>query len=215
MESIWNAQLFDFYGISDIYGACAGMCEQRRGLHLVEDDILLEVLDPLSGEPVADGKPARVLTTLTKRARPMIRFRTGDIVTADRSRCACGRTHARISITGRLDDMFIISGVNIFPSDVEHVIRNVPGLTGEYRITVYEEGHLARFELDVERAPGGQPDGDGAPVSNAALAERVVHEAKARLGVRPRRVRIVETGTLPRSTHKAKRLVDLRRRDGA
>jgi phenylacetate-CoA ligase len=203
IERLWNAQLYDFYGISDIYGACAGMCEVRDGLHLVEDDILLEVLDPATLEPVPDGTPGEmVLTTLTKSARPMIRFRTGDIITADHSTCTCGRTHVRIKVIGRIDDMFIITGVNVFPSDVEFVIRSIPGLTGEFRITVFDEDHLSRYSLEVERGESH--------LSEATLIERVMHDAKTRLGVRPKEVKILEPNALPRSTHKAKRVVDLR-----
>lgn len=203
IERLWNAQLYDFYGISDIYGACAGMCEERDGLHLVEDDILLEVLDPQTHEPVPDGTPGEmVLTTLTKAARPMIRFRTGDIITADHSPCRCGRTHVRIKVIGRIDDMFIVTGVNVFPSDVEFVIRSIPGLTGEFRITVFDENHLSKYSLEVERGESTESD--------AALIERVLHDAKTRLGVRPKSVTILEPNTLPRSTHKAKRVVDLR-----
>ncbi len=207
IEKLWNARLFDFYGISDIYGACAGMCEARNGLHLAEDDILLEVLDPQTGEPVEDGKPGEmVLTTLTKQARPMIRFRTGDIITADRSPCSCGRTHARITVIGRLDDMFIISGVNVFPSDVEFVVRNIPGLSGEYRITLFEENHLTRFELEAER----QKDGD--PEQDQTLINQLQHALKIRLGVKPAGIRLLAEGILPRSTHKAKRVQDLRQK---
>ncbi|MGC3965344.1 MAG: phenylacetate--CoA ligase [Rhodocyclaceae bacterium] len=203
IERLWNAQLFDFYGISDIYGACAGMCEARDGLHLIEDDILLEVLDPRTGEPVPDGTPGEmVLTTLTKRARPMIRFRTGDVITADHSPCRCGRTHVRIKVIGRIDDMFIVNGVNVFPSDVESVIRSIPGLTGEFRITLTDDKHLTRYALEVERGQSAQSD--------ALLVERIVHDAKTRLGVRPSSVLILEEGTLPRSTHKARRVVDQR-----
>lgn len=203
IEGLWGAELFDFYGISDIYGACAGMCSERDGLHLVEDQILLEVLDPATHEAVAEGSAGEmVLTTLKKRARPMIRFRTGDIVTATRERCPCGRTHARIKVIGRIDDMFIISGVNVFPSDIEYVIRQIPGLSGEYRITVYESEHLAKFDLEIESDEGA--------LAPQALSEKVTHQVKARLGVKPSRVQIVNKGTLPRTTHKAKRLFDKR-----
>jgi len=93
-----------------------GMCSERNGLHLVEDHILVEVINPDTLEPVAEGERGElVFTTLRKTARPMIRFRTGDIGTVNREKCACGRTHARINITGRLDDMLIVSGVNVFP----------------------------------------------------------------------------------------------------
>lgn len=204
IEALWGARVYDFYGISDIYGACAGMCEEKDGLHLVEDDILLEVLDPVTDLPVADGEPGEmVLTTLTKQARPMIRFRTGDIITADRSPCACGRTHVRIKVTGRKDDMFIVSGVNVFPSDVEAVVRAIPGLNGEYRITLYAEDHLTRFDLEVERSSDSLED-------DATLEARLRHDVKTRLGVRPKQVLIQSTGTLPRHTHKAKRVIDTR-----
>ncbi len=180
------------------------MCEARNGLHLAEDDILLEVLDSQTGEPVEDGEPGEmVLTTLTKQARPMIRFRTGDIITADRSPCSCGRTHVRITVSGRIDDMFIISGVNVFPGDVEFVVRNIPGLSGEYQISLYEQNHLTRFELNIERDElSSEHDQD--------LLNQLQHDLKLRLGVKPAKINLLPTGTLPRSTHKAKRVVDLR-----
>ena len=88
----------------------------------------------------------------------MIRFRTGDIGVVNREPCACGRTHARIHVTGRLDDMFIVSGVNVFPSDVEYVIRTIEHLTGEYRITVFTEQFTTRYKVEVERNRPGGPD---------------------------------------------------------
>jgi phenylacetate-CoA ligase len=204
IESLWNAQLYDFYGISDIFGACAGMCDARDGLHLAEDHILLEVIDPATGEPVEGETPGEmVLTTLRKRARPMIRFRTGDIIQRYPEGCSCGRTHVRFRVLGRRDDMFIVSGVNVFPSDIEYFVRNIPGLTGEYRITVYTEDRLTRFDIEVERS--GDYQG-----SDEDVAEELKKQVATRLGVRPRRVKVLATGTLPRATHKAKRLVDLR-----
>ena len=195
IESLWDAQLYDFYGISDIFGACAGMCSMRDGLHLAEDHILLEVVDPTSGEPVEDGSPGEmVLTTLRKRARPMIRFRTGDIIQRYPENCACGRTHVRFNVLGRRDDMFIVSGVNVFPSDIEYVARNVPGLTGEYRIVVYTEDHLTRFDVEVERSG----DFQGA---DEDVGDEVKKQIATRLGVRPRRVKVLGAGSLPRATH--------------
>ena len=204
IESLWGAELYDFYGISDIFGACAGMCEARDGLHLAEDHVLLEVLDPATGLPVQDGeKGEMVLTTLRKRARPMIRFRTGDVVTRDRRRCTCGRTHARIHVHGRTDDLFIVNGVNVFPSDVEVVVRSVEDVSGEYRITLYRERHLTRFELEVERRKGSA-------LSAAAVADAVRGAFRTRLGLTPRKVTVLEDGELPRSVHKARRVVDRR-----
>jgi len=203
IESLWDAELYDFYGISDLFGANAGMCQERNGLHLAEDHALLEVLDP-HGNAVADGeKGEMVLTTLRKRARPLVRFRTGDVVTRDRSPCPCGRTHARIRIHGRTDDMFIVNGVNLFPSDVEVVVRDIEGLSGEYRITLSREQHLTRFDLEVERA-------EAARVGDAALAGELRHRFKARLGIAPRDILVLADRTLPRSVHKAKRVVDHR-----
>lgn len=204
IEQLWGAELYDFYGISDIFGANAGMCRERDGLHLTEDHHVLEVLDPATGEPVPDGeKGEMVLTTLRKRARPMIRFRTGDIVTRDASPCPCGRTHARISVHGRTDDMFIVNGVNVFPSDVEVAVRELPEVTGEYRITLYLEDRLTRFDLEVEKR--GRP-----ALSDGAVAERVTFALKNRLGLTPRRVTVHPEGALPRSVHKAKRVIDRR-----
>ncbi|HHX51864.1 MAG TPA: phenylacetate--CoA ligase, partial [Clostridia bacterium] len=134
IEALWGADLYDYYGLSDIFGACAGMCEQKEGLHWAEDHILMEVIDPDTGEEVPEGERGEmVLTSLKKKARPLIRFRTGDIVSYTSEKCSCGRTHLRLhGIHGRLDDMLIIKGVNVFPSDVEMVIRKHNDLTGEY-----------------------------------------------------------------------------------
>ncbi len=204
IEELWNAELYDFYGISDIFGACAGMCPQKDGLHLLEDHIYLEVLDIKTGEPVKDGSPGEmVLTTQRKKARPLIRFRTGDIITADRSPCACGRTHVRIKVIGRIDDMFIVSGVNVFPSDIEFIVRGIQGLTGEYRIRIYTEDRLTKFDIEVERTPGTS-------ITDESLAQEVLQKVKVRLGVRPKEVKILNSGEIPRATHKAKRVIDTR-----
>lgn len=204
IEALWNAEIFDFYGISDIFGACAGMCPERDGLHLAEDHVLLEVLDPKTLLPVADGeKGEMVLTTLKKTARPLIRFRTGDIITQNREVCGCGRTHTRITVHGRLDDMFIVSGVNVFPSDIEYIVRNIPELTGEYRIIVHSKDHITRFDLEVEQA--GAVD-----VDSQELVQHISQKIKSRLGVKPYCVKLLADGELPRAVHKAKRLIDER-----
>jgi phenylacetate-CoA ligase len=204
IEDLWGAELYDFYGISDIFGACAGMCIERDGLHIAEDHILVEVLNQETLEPVAEGERGElVLTTLRKEARPMIRFRTGDIVTYTNSKCKCGRTHKRINIVGRLDDMFICSGVNVFPSDIEYIIRNFHDLTGEYRITLANENHATKFDIEIEKS-------NYSTIENSNLTEKVVNAVKSHLGVKPRKVQLLRDGDLPRATHKAKRVVDLR-----
>jgi phenylacetate-CoA ligase len=205
IEELWGAELYDFYGLSDIFGACAGMCQEKNGLHLAEDNILLEVLDPNTLLPVPDGTPGEmVLTTLLKEARPMIRFRTGDVVVRKAEPCPCGRTFSRFVVQGRLDDMIIVSGVNLFPSDIEYVVRGDPELTGEYRITVYDERHLTRFDVEVEPAAGREGKAE-------ELALRVAGAIKKHSGLRPKNVRISPAGTIPRATHKAKRVIDLRK----
>jgi phenylacetate-CoA ligase len=203
IESLWDAKVYDFYGLSDIFGANAGACTEQQGLHLTEDHHLLEVLNPETLEPVPEGERGEmVLTTLKKKARPMIRFRTGDMVTVTKERCNCGRTHARINIQGRIDDMLIITGVNVFPSDIEKVVRGMDELTGEYRIVVTREKHLDKFEVEVEKR-------QGLAVDDTSLAEAVRTKIKSLLGVSPR-VNILEESTLERATHKATRVIDKR-----
>jgi phenylacetate-CoA ligase len=207
IEKLWNAQLFDFYGISDIFGACAGMCEHKDGLHLAEDHILVEVIDPNTLLPIKDGEQGEIVfTTLKKRARPMIRFRSGDIGFVNREKCKCGRTHTRIYITGRIDDMFIVSGVNVFPSDIEYVVRTINGLTGEYRIIIDEEEHLTKFDIEVEK------EDDILPIKELSLSRELSKKIKERLGVKPRNIKILQKGDIPRATHKAKRIIDQRKK---
>jgi phenylacetate-CoA ligase len=204
IEALWNARVYDFYGISDIFGSCAAMCSERDGLHLAEDHILVEVINPETLQPVPDGQRGEIVfTTLRKTARPMIRFRTGDIGTVNREPCPCGRTHARIYINGRLDDMLIVSGVNVFPSDIEYAIRGAEEITGEYRITALTENFTTRFNVEVERSSGSTED-------KSSIAEKVSQKIKTRVGVKPKGVVVLDEGELPRATHKSKRLVDLR-----
>jgi phenylacetate-CoA ligase len=146
IEALWGAAVYDYYGLSDIFGSCAGMCEEKDGLHWAEDHILVEVLDPISGESVAEGERGElVLTTLKKAARPLIRFRTGDIVSITTEPCTCGRTSLRMhGVHGRLDNMLIIKGINIFPSDVEAIVRKDHDLSGEYRLVVERIDQLSQ-----------------------------------------------------------------------
>ncbi|MBS4021608.1 MAG: phenylacetate--CoA ligase [Dethiobacter sp.] len=204
IEELWGADLYDYYGLSDIFGACAGMCEARDGLHWAEDHILVEVIDPDTGEELPEGERGElVLTSLKKSARPLIRFRTGDIVSYTTERCDCGRTHLRLhGIHGRLDDMLIIRGVNVFPSDIEVVARKNSNLTGEFRLVVTEEKHLAVLTVEVEHSAGCKVD-------LKTLEDQVVSSCYNTVGIRPK-VRILPPDTLPRATHKAKRVVDER-----
>jgi phenylacetate-CoA ligase len=204
IESLWGAEVYDYYGLSDIFGSCAGMCTEQRGLHWAEDHIHVEVLDPQTREPVREGERGElVLTTLRKRARPLVRFRTGDIVSITTEPCACGRTSLRLlGVHGRLDDMVIIKGVNVFPSDVEAVVRNEPSLGGEYRLILERDGPLDRLTIEVEHAAHYRGD-------LVELRERVGRQVKAVTGVSAE-IELLLPETLARATHKAKRLEDRR-----
>jgi phenylacetate-CoA ligase len=204
IEALWGAKVYDYYGLSDIFGSCAGMCEAQDGLHWAEDHILVEVLDPQTGAPVAEGERGElVLTTLKKTARPMLRFRSGDIVSVTTEPCSCGRTSMRLKgIHGRLDDMLIIKGVNLFPSDVEAIARKDHDFSGEYKLIVERVNHLDRLTVDVERS--AQFTGD-----DEELGNRFKGHLYSVTGVAAT-VRILEPDSLPRETHKAKRVEDRR-----
>jgi phenylacetate-CoA ligase len=204
IEALWGAHVYDYYGLSDIFGSCAGMCEEKDGLHWAEDHIHVEVLNPDTHEPVAPGERGEmVLTTLKKAARPLIRFRTGDIVSFTDEPCRCGRTSIRLhGVHGRLDDMLIIKGVNIFPSDVEAIVRLDNNLTGEYKLIVERVDHLDRLTVQIERIQGYNG-------TDEELAEQFGRQLQATTGVGAK-VSVLPPDTLPRATHKAKRVEDRR-----
>lgn len=206
IEDLWGAELYDFYGLSDIFGACAAMCEAKDGLHICEDQILVETVDIHTGEILPPGSVGElVFTSLKKKARPMIRFRTGDIGYIDNTPCSCGRTHGRIHINGRKDDMFIVSAVNVFPSDIEAVIRELSGITGEYLIRVFEKDFTCKYSVEIEKTA----DNDE---SEESLSARVSAALKARIGVKPYSVVVHPDGGLnTRSEHKSKRIIDERK----
>lgn len=205
IEELWGASVYDFYGLSDIFGACAAMCDEKDGLHIAEDHIYVETVDVKTGELLKSGEVGEfVYTTLRKHARPMIRFRTGDIGYIDRTKCKCGRTHGRIHVIGRKDDMFIVSAVNVFPSDIEAVVRGLKGITGEYMIRVYEKDLTCHYEVTVEKEFTNVTETD------EQVSDRVLRALKARIGVKPSKVIVAPEGSIERSTHKAKRIIDER-----
>jgi phenylacetate-CoA ligase len=205
IEKLWGADVYDYYGISDIFGSCAGECEEKTGLHFAEDHMIVEVLDLKTGEPVGEGeKGEMVLTTIRKIARPLIRFRTGDIVSYELDKCPCGRTHLRLKgVSGRTDDMLIIKGVNVLPSSIEAIVRSNTKLSGEYRLVVERIERLDALTVEVERTDNYKGD-------IKILEGEVQRDIKAVLGITPK-VKVYDDGTLPRETHKAKRIVDKRK----
>ena len=205
IEELWGAEVYDFYGLSDIFGACAAMCEAKDGLHIAENHILVETIDIQTGEVLEPGQVGElVFTTLRKHARPLIRFRTGDIGWIDKTPCSCGRTHGRIHVSGRKDDMFIVSAVNVFPSDIEAVIREQSGITGEYLIRIFDQNYTCKYIVEIEKnADNTAPDD--------AVAAAVSTALKARIGVKPAQVIVHPDGELnTRSEHKSKRVIDER-----
>jgi phenylacetate-CoA ligase len=198
---------FDIYGLSEIMGpGVACECECRNGLHGWEDHFLFELVDPDSGAQVAEGQAGElVITTLTKEALPMLRYRTRDITRLATQRCDCGRTHLRIlRVTGRNDDMLIIRGVNVYPSQVEAVLVGRPQLAPHYQLVVERQGALDRLRVEIEALPGVAAE------RFPALAQDAQHHIKSLIGVTAD-VAVLAPGALPRSQGKAVRVRDLRK----
>jgi len=198
----------DIYGLSEILGpGVATECEAQEGLHGWEDHFLFETIDPDTGKPVPEGNAGElVITTLTKEALPMIRYRTRDITRLTRERCACGRTHLRLKrITGRNDDMLIIRGVNVYPSQIEAVLVGLPDIAPHYQLVVERKGNLDELTVEAEAAPSVQASEE----AYRAIAERVRNHIKTHVGVTTEVV-VKHPGEVPRSQGKAVRVRDLR-----
>ncbi len=201
---------FNNYGLSEIIGpGVSGECGYRTGMHIQEDHFLVECLNPDTLEPVGEGETGElVVTTLTKEAMPVIRYRTRDIATLDRSPCPCGRTGVRMSrIIGRSDDMLIIRGVNVFPSQIEEALLRVEGTAPHYLIEVSRPGTLDEVTVHVEMRPQDFSD----KLSQVqALRDRIDREINSICGIRAK-VNLVEPQTLERSFGKAQRVLDHRK----
>jgi phenylacetate-CoA ligase len=192
------------YGLSEMCGpGVATECPARDGMHVQEDHFLVEVVDLDTGEPLPDGEEGElVFTTLTKEALPLIRYRTGDIGSLDRSPCPCGRTFARVTgLRGRRDDMLIVRGVNLFPSNVEHLLLGVEEVAPHYRLIVDRDGPMDELTVECEPASAG--------VDRETLAARLEHLLREHTGIRIA-VAVVDPGAVPRSEGKAVRVVDRR-----
>ena len=188
---------FDIYGMTETGGVgTLGMdCRAHEGLHVWEDHYIVEVVDPGSGKPLPDGELGELtITSLSREALPVVRYRTGDLTRiVSRDRCVCGRTHLRIaSVTGRVDDMLIVKGVNFFPSQVEHALMSIPGIGSHYQIIIDETEGVRDVTINVEAEPG----------VTGFTVEKVLKEA---LGFSPRGD-VYPIGSLPRQEGKAKRV---------
>jgi len=209
IEGIYGADAFNSYGLSEMNGPGVGFeCQKKDGMHIWEDNFILEVIDPATGEPLPPGKEGElVLTSINREAMPIIRYRTGDITLIYPDRCPCGRAHRKISpIKGRVDDMFIIRGVNVFPSEVERVIMNMPEVARNYQIVLERERSLDIMRVKVEIK---KRFFDGSLEHLKELQGRIKNKLKSELMVTPK-VELLEPGTLPRTTGKSKRVIDKR-----
>jgi phenylacetate-CoA ligase len=208
IEARLGIEAIDIYGLSEIIGpGVACECrEAKNGLHGWEDHFLFEVIDPDTMQPKPMGEAGElVITTLTKEALPMLRYRTRDITRLSDEPCSCGRSHVRIlRVTGRNDDMLIIRGVNVYPSQVEAVLVGFPGLAPHYQIVLTREGALDAMTVEVELAPGF--DGD-----RSRKAMEVTHHIKSLIGVTCKVV-AKSPGEVPRSQGKAVRVRDERKK---
>lgn len=211
VERKLNIKAVDIYGLSEVMGPGVAMqcLEGEKGLHIFEDHFLPEIIDPDTGEVLPPGEKGElVFTTLTKEAFPIIRYRTKDISRLLYDECACGRTLVRMEkVTGRTDDMLIIRGVNVFPSQIEHVLMGTEGVEPHYQIVVNREGNMDTMAVEVEVSEDIFSDEIKALES---LTGRIQHDIKDMLGVTCR-VKLVEPRTIQRSEGKAQRVIDNRK----
>jgi len=199
----------DIYGLSEVMGPGVSCeCRAQNGLHVAEDHFIIEILDPETLEPMPDGEYGEIVfTTLTKQCSPLLRYRTRDISRIIPGECSCGRTLRRMDrISGRTDDMLIIRGVNVFPSQFQQAIADVPEVTNYYEIILTREGQLDAVELKVETIP----DFDFDEIRRIEkLQQRIAAKLKSELQVNVK-VSVVEPKSIERSMGKAKRVIDLR-----
>lgn len=206
VEAALGIDAYNSYGLSEMNGpGVAFECEQKAGMHLWEDNFLLEIIHPETGAPVADGEPGElVLTSLCREAMPLLRYRTRDLTRVIPEPCPCGRTHRQIArITGRSDDMLVVRGVNVYPQQIERVLMGVPELGRNYCI------HLHGLDEMVVKVELAGARFDGRVENLVRLEERVVEKLRAEILVKPR-VELSAPGTLPVSEGKAKRVLDER-----
>ena len=196
-------ELYDIYGLTEIYGPGIGIsCKYDNGMHIWDDYVYLEIIDPVTGKNVPDGEFGEiVLTTLVKEGAPLIRYRTHDISRILTGECSCGQKYPRIDIiSGRSDDMMKIKGVNVFPKQIEEVLATFPELSSEYQIRLSHLDGKDTMRIYVETT------GD---VDFLGIAKKIALAVKSKIGFTPL-VKVVEIGILPRSEKKTKRVIDER-----
>ena len=198
-------ELYDIYGLTEIYGPGIGIsCDAQNGMHYWDDYVYIEIIDPKTGKTLPDGEEGEiVITTLVKEGAPLIRFRTHDISRIIPGECPCGRKHPRLDIIkGRSDDMFKVHGVNMFPSQVEEILGMVDGVSSEYNINIaHDEAHNRDIIMVTVEAEGR--------VDFEQTGQTIKNLFKSKMSVTPK-INVVPVGTLPRTEKKAKRVIDHR-----
>ncbi len=208
MQDWLGIRAIDIYGTSELSGPMFTECSEQKGIHIWSDIALTEIIDPKTEEPVGPGEKGELtITILKKEALPMIRYRIGDITSMDDSVCACGRTHPRIQrITGRVDDMLIIRGINVFPSQVEYALMAIPEVGQHFQIVVSRSGALDDMLVRVELNKDAFSD---KITDIMAIRQKVEHRLMNALNVKAD-VELVEPGSLPRFEGKSKKVIDKR-----
>jgi len=212
IESKWGILATQNYGMSELMGpGVSGDCEYQCGMHISEDHFIAEIIDPKTGEVLPEGEIGElVITTLTKEALPVLRYRTKDMTSLTYEKCKCGRTTARmLKIRGRSDDMLIIRGVNVFPTQIESVLEGIEEIGPHYEIIVTKNGHLDQMTINIELADGKFLEKFSCLEQ---ISKKVDHKLKTVLGLSSK-INIVQPRTLERFEGKAKRVKDLRNFD--
>jgi phenylacetate-CoA ligase len=205
LEESFDMHALDSYGLSEVIGpGVAGECvETKDGLHIWEDHFYPEIVDPVTGAVLPEGAFGEIVfTSLTKEAMPVIRYRTGDLTRLLPGTARSMRRMAKVS--GRSDDMMIVRGVNVFPTQIEELILRVPSLSPHYQLILTREGRLDELEVQVEARPAS-----GLDEARAHAAGELAHAMKARVGVSAK-VSVLKPGAIERSLGKAKRVIDKR-----
>lgn len=213
VESLLGLEAFDIYGLSEIIGPGVSVeCGEHRGLHVFEDHFLTEIVDPKTGEQVGEGESGElILTTLTKEAMPVLRYRTGDITTFTTEKCACGRTLGRMErVFGRSDDMLKVRGVKFWPKAVEHALLGVKGASQNYQIIVERPADLDMMTICVEPTKELHDSVKGNLSELTILVKEIDDTIRSVVGVSAK-IMLMPVGEIPRSAGKAKRVIDKRK----
>lgn len=203
IEELLGIDTFDIYGLTEIYGPGIAIdCSYHQGMHFWSDHLLFEIIDPISGQPLPPGEQGElVITTLSKEGMPLLRYRTHDITRLRTDICPCGSPYPRIDrILGRTDDMVKVKGVNIYPGQIDHVLKQTEGAGSEYQLVLTRSGGKDRILVKAEAQEAAEPE---------KVAQEIKRNMKTRIGILSE-VEVLPYGSLPRVEKKSKRVYDLR-----